>query len=168
MKRRILLGAYSLSAGAKDNYFIQAQKARRLVQDEFDKVFSLPNPLRKSIASFKPMGEGKVDVILAPTAQSLPPKFSDLEGTHATDTYSADVLTVPASLAGLPAISVPVRISAKYTNPTSSLRTVGMQVIGQYNSDPMVLAVATHINTTQVLMDEDSENNVKGLRIRRH
>src|SRR5206468_2332464 len=49
VKRRILLGTYSLSANAIDNYFIQAQKVRRLVQQEFDSVFKMKNPLHNDV-----------------------------------------------------------------------------------------------------------------------
>ncbi|KAK4693170.1 hypothetical protein P7C71_g4180, partial [Lecanoromycetidae sp. Uapishka_2] len=134
VKRRILLGSYSLSAAAIDNYFIKAQKVRRLVQEDFNNVFSLPHPLlrpTKSVKSADPTTQ--VDVILTPTAQSLPPKLASIE--NHLESYSADVLTVPASLAGLPAISVPVRSS-------NSTVSVGLQVLAQYGDDDLALDFA--------------------------
>lgn len=134
VKRRILLGSYSLSAAAIDNYFIQAQKIRRMVQQDFNNVFSLPHLLLSRKRSGQPTNTGaEVDIILAPTAQSLPPKLSSIK-SH-LKSYSADVLTVPASLAGLPAVSVPVR------SPDGTV-SVGLQVLAQYGDDDLVLDAA--------------------------
>lgn len=137
VKRRILLGSYSLSAAAMDNYFIKAQKVRRLVQRDFDRVFAQPHPLRETETETR-RGKG-VDVIISPTAQSLPPKLGSVTGSSLVNTYSDDILTVPASLAGLPAINVPVSISSDETDDPSRPRTVGLQIIGQYGDDDLVL-----------------------------
>lgn len=137
VKRRILLGSFSLSASAIDNYFIQAQKVRRLVQNDFNTVFGLQHPLLDAQA--KQGNPTKVDIILTPTAQSLSPKLSSLKDRGPTDAYAADVLTVPASLAGLPAISVPVPISA---SGNGDIDSVGLQAIGQYGDDEIVLHMA--------------------------
>lgn len=134
VKKRILLGSYSLSAAAIDNYFIKAQKVRRLVQEDFNNAFSLPHPLlRPTKRANSNSLAAQVDVILAPTAQSLPPKLASIK--NRLSNYSADVLTVPASLAGLPAVSVPVRASNKTA-------LVGLQVLAQYGDDELVLDVA--------------------------
>lgn len=145
VKRRILLGSFSLSASAIDNYFIQAQKVRRLVQQDFNSVFALQHPLLQ--AQKEPAKRTKVDVILAPTAQSLPPKLSSLEGRGPTDAYAADVLTVPASLAGLPAINVPVRIPVSNKNEAKEPNSVGMQVLAQYGDDDLVFDTARTIES---------------------
>ena len=140
VKRRILLGAYSLSAGAINNYFIQAQKVRRLVQQDFNNVFSFPHPLMEP--SLRQEEErGKVDVVITPTAQSLPPKIDDILGSTNVDTYSADVMTVPASLAGLPALSMPVPLTEHARQAGSSLLTASVQVIGQFGTDMRVLEI---------------------------
>ena len=93
VRRRVLMGTYVLSAGYYDAYYIKAQKVRKLIADEFSEVFK------------------KVDAILTPTVPSaafaLQEKTDDLLGM-----YLNDVMTVPASLAGLPGISVPASISA--------------------------------------------------------
>ncbi len=92
VRRRILIGAYVLSAGYYDAYYLKGQKVRALIASEFSAAF------------------GRVDAILTPTAPS--PAFA--HGENSDDPiamYLNDVLTVPASLAGLPAISVPAGLS---------------------------------------------------------
>jgi len=140
VRRRILLGAYALSSEAIDNYFILAQKIRRLVQKDFDRVFAAKNPLHDTPES--QANEG-VDFLLAPTAPSLPPTLADLKQQTTVEGYMLDVFTVPASLAGLPALSVPVPIqdSARKNMDAGDVKTVGMQIIGQYGSDEGVLEV---------------------------
>ena len=143
VKRRILLGSYSLSAAAIDNYFIKAQKVRRLVQQDFNKVFAFRNPLL-SYDDESPTDEG-VDVIITPTAQSLPPKLSALAERGSVDTFSDDVLTVPASLAALPAISVPVPIEDSKSRFQNLSRSIGLQILAQYGDDESVFEVAREI-----------------------
>lgn len=110
VRRRILLGAYALSSEAIDNYFIQAQKVRRLVQQDFDSVFAAQNPLHDGNESGATAG---VDFLITPTAPSLPPTLAELERQSTVESYMLDVFTVPASLAGLPALSVPVPFGAE-------------------------------------------------------
>jgi aspartyl-tRNA(Asn)/glutamyl-tRNA(Gln) amidotransferase subunit A len=137
VQRRILLGAFSLSAQAIDNYFIQAQKVRRLVQQDFDRVFAAPNPLVIDDAKLNKDG---VDVLLCPTAPTLAPTLDEVEKQSPTQAYMNDVFTVPASLAGLPAISVPTEY-----HDTSNVSPPAMQIIGQYGHDKMVLDVAKQL-----------------------
>ncbi|EJP65269.1 glutamyl-tRNA(Gln) amidotransferase subunit A [Beauveria bassiana ARSEF 2860] len=149
VKRRILLGTYSLSSEAIDNYFIQAQKVRRRVQQDFDKIFSFENPLYEprqfdlsdmsaDLELADKRGPVQVDFLLCPTAPSFPPKLKDLETKSSVDAYTNDVFTVPASLAGLPAVSVPVW-------PEQSRLPVGMQLIAQYWDDQRLLSMARKI-----------------------
>ena len=133
VKRRILLGTFSLSAGAMDNYFIQAQKVRRLVQHDFNSVFSMGHPLMNSS---KGNSDG-VDFIVVPTAPTIPPLLSEVEQMSSLDSFVNDVFTVPASLAGLPAISVPVHSDDDL--PATPERNIGMQVIGQFGDDVPLL-----------------------------
>ena len=137
VKRRILLGAYSLSADAIDNYFIQAQKVRRLVQKDFDAVFKMTNPIRDD---YQPPSNG-VDYIVCPTAPTPPPLLEDLRESTPLDAYMNDVFTVPASLAGLPAISVPTPVAEHVSKVEENF--IGMQVIGQYGDDYGVLQFAS-------------------------
>ncbi|CAM1506257.1 Fc.00g058980.m01.CDS01 [Cosmosporella sp. VM-42] len=146
VKRRILLGTYSLSSEAMDNYFIQAQRVRRLVQQDFDRVFKLDNPLYEpkqfdlsDMAEATGMedkrGPVQVDFILCPTAPTFPPKLSEIKKQSSVDVYMNDIFTVPASLAGLPAVSVPAKVGG-----SNSL--AGLQLIGQYWDDQRVLLMA--------------------------
>lgn len=141
VKRRILLGSYSLSATAINNYFIKAQRVRRLVQRDFDRVFNLRNPLLREDQQMFGKDIEKVDVVVCPTAQSVAPKRKDIVGQDLVDAYSADVLTVPSSLAGLPAISVPVPNPI----PNEEPGPIGLQVIGQYSDENTVFAAAMAI-----------------------
>ena len=145
VKRRILLGSYSLSAAAIDNYFIKAQKVRRLVQKDFNNAFALSHPLLR--CQDESGNQPKVDVILTPTAQSLPPKLSSLKNRASVDSYSADVLTVPASLAGIPALSLPVPAPGYDGGDQKTPNSVGIQVIGQYGDEEMVLSMAQSIES---------------------
>ena len=153
VKRRILLGAYTLSSAAMDNYFLKAQKVRRLVRRDFNRVFALPNPLLDKPESFElselpetvgledKWGPTEVDFLLCPTAPTTAPRLEEVLSEEEKDPVSAymnDVFTVPASLAGLPAISVPMRVREE----KEGTGIAGLQLIGQYWDDARLLAVA--------------------------
>ena len=146
VKRRIVLGAFSLSADAIDNYFIQAQRVRRLVQRDFNAVFSARHPLISHPETATKAGSkpADVDVLISPTAPSSPPRLSKLMDFETTDSpldaYMNDVFTVPASLAGLPAVSVPVTTGGGSSGSTEA-ESAGIQVVGQYGDDELVLRV---------------------------
>ncbi|MSO13487.1 Asp-tRNA(Asn)/Glu-tRNA(Gln) amidotransferase subunit GatA [Rickettsiales endosymbiont of Trichoplax sp. H2] len=91
VKRRIISGTYVLSASHFGDYYQKAQKIRRLIANDFISAFE------------------KVDVILTPTSSN--PAFAIGEKTNPIDMYNNDLFTVPASLAGLPCISIPVGFS---------------------------------------------------------
>jgi len=115
-KRRIMIGSYVLSSGFFDAYYLQAQKVRTLLINEFNALFET------------------YDVLLTPVAPT--PAFKI--GENASDPikmYLEDVMTVPASLAGLPAISVPAGKS------TAGL-PIGVQLIGKRRDDALLLALA--------------------------
>lgn len=145
VKRRILLGTFSLSADAMDNYFIKAQRVRRLVQQDFNAVFAAAHPLAVDEApgAARPQ-KADVDVLVCPTAPSPPPKLASLTGASAglspLDAYVNDVFTVPASLAGLPAISVPVTTSES-NHDLEAGEVAGIQIMGQYGDDELVMEV---------------------------
>ncbi|KAL3469369.1 Glutamyl-tRNA amidotransferase subunit A, mitochondrial [Aspergillus californicus] len=145
VKTRIMLGAFSLSAQAIDNYFIQAQRIRRLVRHDFDAVFKAEHPLSVDAhESDQQAKQAGVDVLICPTAPSAPPSVSDLTDKDATQsplhTYVSDVFTVPASLAGLPAISVPMSGNSDVDSYDHE-DLAGIQIIGQYGDDELVLKV---------------------------
>ena len=115
-KRRIMIGSYVLSSGFYDAYYLQAQKARTLLINEFNKLFE------------------EVDFLVGPVAPT--PAFKIGENAHdPIKMYLADILSVPASMAGLPAISVPA-------GETSQGLPVGVQIIGKIKSDAKILALA--------------------------
>ncbi|KAI0138167.1 amidase signature enzyme [Hypoxylon sp. NC0597] len=159
VKRRILLGSYTLSSEAMDNYFIQAQKVRRLVKRDFDRVFKLSNPLEDqqpfdlsdmedTVQLENKLGPAQVDFLLCPTAPTTPPLLEDVMKQTPLDSYMNDVLTVPASLAGLPAISVPMDIPVDPTNEEEKLLSFGgLQLIGQYWDDARLLSVASLLSS---------------------
>lgn len=158
VKRRILLGSYTLSSKAIDNYFIQAQKVRQLVRKDFDRVFKLPNPLYdeapfdlsemdESISLENKLGPPQVDFIISPTAPTPPPKLEDVAKQTPLDSYMNDIFTVPASLAGIPAISIPMDIPVnEFNEEEKHLDFGGLQIIGQYWDDAMLLAVSKGIS----------------------
>ncbi|KAJ1930324.1 Trimeric GatFAB AmidoTransferase(AdT) complex subunit [Tieghemiomyces parasiticus] len=151
VQRRILLGTYVLTASAYEDYFLQAQKVRRLVQRDFDHVFRRPNVLRPdSLTSAAAQG---VDVLLTPTALSHAPQLptipsvgrsagSSPKGIAMADVngYVNDIMTVPSSLAGLPAISVPFGRVA--TDDHGVTLPAGLQLIAQYGDETTLLNVA--------------------------
>lgn len=149
IRRRILLGTYTLSAAAIDNYFLQAQRLRRLIQHDFNTTFNLPNILSPTPSTpeeqeTREETPPKIDILLTPTTPSLPPLLSDLPNLPPVATYATDVFTVPASLAGLPAISVPVGIPGEMAaaEGAEGVESAGVQVLGQFGDDSRVLEVA--------------------------
>lgn len=152
VRRRILLGAYSLSANAIDNYFIQAQKIRRLVQDDFNQVFALPNAISEEGVPTE-AADVRVDAIICPTAPDVPPTIEQVQNQSSLEAYAVDVLTVPASLAGLPALNVPIGIDEppdSYDGPDS----VGMQIITQFGDDDAALAIGKQMQPLRHLSSE--------------
>jgi len=115
VKRRIMIGAYVLSAGYYDAYYLQAQKIRRLIRDDFQNAFK------------------EVDVIAGPTATGTAFKLNEMMNDPVS-MYLSDIYTVSVNLAGLPAISIPAGFSNKLP--------VGMQLIGNYFEESKLLNIA--------------------------
>ena len=90
VKRRVLLGTFVLSAGYYDAYYAKAQKVKQLIQEDFTKAFA------------------EVDVLLSPISTTVPFKLGE-KANDPIKMYLSDILTIPVSLAGLPAISIPTR-----------------------------------------------------------
>ncbi|MEK7479220.1 MAG: Asp-tRNA(Asn)/Glu-tRNA(Gln) amidotransferase subunit GatA [Patescibacteria group bacterium] len=111
VRRRILLGTFVLSHGYYDAYYAQAQKVRRLIARDFEKVFHSP-------------AGGGVDALFTPVSPTLPFKIGE-KANDPLQMYLADAFTIPTSLAGLPGISIPVR---KYSVGSGEL-PVGFQLI---------------------------------------
>ena len=114
VKKRILLGAFVLTSGYYDAYYRKAQQVRRLIRQDF-------------INAFK-----EVDIIAGPITPT--PAFKQGEKTDSLSMYLQDIYTVPANLAGLPAMSLPIGFINNLP--------VGMQLIGNYFDEEKILATA--------------------------
>ena len=122
------------------------------MQRDFDRVFSLPNLLRpseqfdlgdmdESVQLENKFGPPQVDFIVCPTAPTPPPSLDSISKQTPIDSYMNDVFTVPASLAGLPAISIPFVIPEEYRQRDTPA-FAGIQLIGQYSDDLRLLKIA--------------------------
>ena len=115
VSRRIMLGTYALSAGYYDAYYVKAQKVRPMIRNEFSSVFN------------------DYDVLITPTS----PSTAFLIGEKTEDPlqmYLNDICTIPANIAGIPAISIP----AGFSNGLP----IGMQIMGNYFSENTILNAA--------------------------
>ena len=124
VKRRILIGAYVLSHGYYDAYYIQAQKLRRLIADDFQRAFKGDH------------GSG-CDVIMAPVAPTVAWNIGEKSDAadHPIAEYLADIFTLSTSLAGLPGMSIPCGFGEQH-------RPVGLQIIGNYFDEARMLGIA--------------------------
>jgi aspartyl-tRNA(Asn)/glutamyl-tRNA(Gln) amidotransferase subunit A len=116
VKRRIMLGTYVLSHGYYDAYYLQAQKVRRMIADDFQACF------------------GDCDLIAGPVAPTVAWKLGE-QNDDPMKNYLADIFTLPASLAGLPGMSVPAGLG-EHGMP------VGLQLIGNYFAEGTLLHAA--------------------------
>ena len=116
VKRRCILGAYGLSSGYYDAYYLRAQKTRTLIRNDFDKAFE------------------QVDAILTPTSPTPAFKFGE-KSEDPISMYLSDIYTISTNLAGLPGISVPCGFSENGL-------PIGMQLIGQAFEEEKLLGIA--------------------------
>jgi len=116
VKRRCILGAYGLSSGYYDAYYLRAQKARTLIRQDFERAFK------------------DVDAILTPTSPTPAFKFGE-KSEDPISMYLSDIYTISTNLAGLPGISVPCGF-------TESGLPIGMQLIGQAFEETKLLKIA--------------------------
>ena len=116
VKRRCILGAYALSSGYYDAYYLRAQKTRTLIRQDFEKAFE------------------KVDAILTPTAPTPAFKFGE-KSEDPISMYLSDVYTISTNLAGLPGLSVPCGFS-------QSGLPIGLQLIGKAFDEGKLLSIA--------------------------
>lgn len=122
VKQRILLGTFSLSAGYADAYYLKSQQLRSVLSEAFKSAFET------------------ADVLISPTAPTVAYPLGKAAGSK-VDMYADDLFTVPASLAGLPAISLPVG-KAPSSSASSDFLPVGLQIIGQRFAEASILQVA--------------------------
>ncbi len=116
VKRRIMIGTYVLSHGYYDAYYLQAQKIRRMIADDFQNAFK------------------QCDVIAGPVAPTVAWKIGEKSDDPVAN-YLADIYTLPGSLAGLPGMSIPVGFG-------NGNMPVGLQLIGNYFQEAKLLNVA--------------------------
>ena len=116
VKRRIMIGTYVLSHGYYDAYYLQAQKIRRMIADDFQNAFK------------------ECDVIAGPVAPTVAWKLGD-HGNDPLADYLADIFTLPGSLAGLPGMSVPAGFG-------EGGMPVGLQLLGNYFQEARLLNAA--------------------------
>ncbi|MEP3244820.1 MAG: Asp-tRNA(Asn)/Glu-tRNA(Gln) amidotransferase subunit GatA [Sneathiella sp.] len=116
VQRRLLIGTYALSAGYYDAYYLKAQKVRTKIAEDFKEAYKT------------------VDAILTPTAPSPAFAFGE-KGNDPLEMYLNDVFTVPASLAGLPGISIPAGLS-------ESGLPLGLQLLGRPFDEETVIRTA--------------------------
>ncbi|MBL0423274.1 Asp-tRNA(Asn)/Glu-tRNA(Gln) amidotransferase subunit GatA [Ramlibacter sp. AW1] len=116
VKRRIMVGTYVLSHGYYDAYYLQAQKIRRMIADDFRRAFE------------------SCDLIAGPVAPSVAWKLGD-KADDPVANYLADIFTLPASLAGLPGMSIPCGFG-------EGGMPVGLQLIGNYFGEGRLLQAA--------------------------
>ncbi len=116
VKRRIMIGTYVLSHGYYDAYYLQAQKLRRMIADDFQACFT------------------QCDLIAGPVAPTVAWKLGDKSDDPVAN-YLADIFTLPASLAGLPGMSLPAGFG-------EGAMPVGLQLIGNYFQEGALLQAA--------------------------
>ncbi|WP_267132687.1 amidase family protein, partial [Achromobacter denitrificans] len=137
VKRRILIGTYVLSHGYYDAYYLQAQRLRRMIAQDFQRAYA-----------------GQCDVIMGPVTPTVAKNIGDNRDDPTAD-WLADVYTLGVSLAGLPAMSVPCGFGANGLPPEGAAsalgrpggagarpRPVGLQIIGNYFDEGRLLAIA--------------------------
>jgi aspartyl-tRNA(Asn)/glutamyl-tRNA(Gln) amidotransferase subunit A len=120
VKRRILVGAYVLSHGYYDAYYLQAQKIRRLISQDFQDAFK------------------QCDVIMGPVSPTVAWDLGD-KADDPVANYLADIFTLSTSLAGLPGMSIPCGFGQGDKNAN---RPVGLQIIGNFFDEARLLNVA--------------------------
>jgi aspartyl-tRNA(Asn)/glutamyl-tRNA(Gln) amidotransferase subunit A len=116
VKRRIMLGAYALSSGYYDAYYLRAQKVRTLIKRDFDEAFR------------------RVDLILTPTAPTPAFRLGEKSGDP-LQMYLSDIFTISCNLAGLPGLSMPCGFSSEGL-------PIGLQILGRPFDEESVLAAA--------------------------
>ena len=133
--RRILLGTFVLSAGFYDAYYTRAQRVRRLIYNDFMEAFK------------------SVDALLVPAAPTPALSEAEMKNMKPIDVYAGDMFTTPASLAGVPGLSLPVGLS-------SNGLPIGLQIIGKHFDENTVFQVADVLEKAAAF--DQKPHHVKG------
>jgi aspartyl-tRNA(Asn)/glutamyl-tRNA(Gln) amidotransferase subunit A len=126
VKRRIMLGTYTLSAGYYDAYYLRAQKVRALIKQDFEKIFE------------------KYDAVIGPTMSTVAPKIGEL--SDPLSFYMADIYTVQVNIAGLPAVSVP----CGFVDVSGVKLPAGLQIIGKHFDEGKILQIAHAVEKSNI------------------
>ncbi len=122
VKRRIILGTFSLSSGYYDAYYLKALKGRTLIINDFKKAFS------------------QVDAIIAPVTTTTAFKLGEM-ANDPLQMYMSDILAVSANLAGIPALSVPAGLDSKGL-------PIGIQIMGNHFEEQKIINIAAAVEDT--------------------
>jgi aspartyl-tRNA(Asn)/glutamyl-tRNA(Gln) amidotransferase subunit A len=123
VKRRIMIGTYSLSAGYYDAYYEKAQKVRTLINNDFSKAFA------------------KYDVLISPTSPTTAFKLGE-KIDDPLQMYLSDICTIPVNLAGIPAISIPAGLSSEASSGENPALPIGLHIIANTLREDNVFRVA--------------------------
>ncbi|NPA15145.1 MAG: Asp-tRNA(Asn)/Glu-tRNA(Gln) amidotransferase subunit GatA [Deferribacteres bacterium] len=132
VKRRIMLGTYSLASGYYDAYYLRAKKVRTLIRQDFERVFK------------------DFDVIITPTSPTTAFKIGEKASDPLT-MYLSDIFTVSVNLAGIPAVSIPCGMSGENL-------PIGLQVIGNFFEEAKILNVAYAVEKRINFRENNSPN----------
>jgi len=119
VKRRIMLGTYVLSSGYYDAYYRKAQKVRRLIKEDFDKVFS------------------EVDLLITPTTPTAAFRIGQ-KSDDPLQMYLSDIYTTSANLVGIPGMNIPI-------GKNSDNLPIGLQILSQQFNEEKIFQLAIHI-----------------------
>lgn len=149
MQKRLLLGTYALTSELFDNYYLRAQEARQLVRSDFDAAFAcLPNVLGVSRRPGHPAshseGSGNADelgvhVLVHPSAVDIAHTIEEA-GRDGLQSYTQDLLSVPASLAGVPSVTMPMGLADGLP--------VGVTVTTQWGCEPILWRLLGHLQNS--------------------
>lgn len=124
-QRRILLGAYVLSSGYYDAFYSKANVVRKLIIEDYAKAFK------------------DVDVIATPTAPTPPYKIGEI--TDPVSMYLGDIFTVPANIAGIPGLSVPIGFSRRHDKELP----IGLQIVAPHDGEEVLFTLGKEIETIE-------------------
>jgi len=135
VKRRIMLGTYTLSSGYYDAYYLKAQKVRTLIKEDFEKLFE------------------DYDLLISPTTPTTAFKMGAM--TDPLEMYQMDIFTVPVNIAGIPAISLPCGFDNKNL-------PIGIQIMGPHFGEGKILQAAYTLEELLGIKDKRAELEVSG------
>lgn len=155
VQRRIMLGNHVLSHSSRSQYYDSAVRMRRAICADFHAAFrplaqgANATPLEAYLREQSAVGSAHagvgVDVLLTPTSPSLPWQLGAIHSQDPVSMYMNDVMTVPASLARLPAVSIPVGYGTTTARSQTVEVPIGLQLIGRFNDDATLLRVAASL-----------------------